>query len=137
LTSTEARLLLGVANMKMMAIVLALVSVALNAAAQLALKQGTRVVGVAASDVASGFTVLSRAAYSPWVWVGLGAYGLSVALWILVLSRVEVSYAYPMVSLGYVMATGAAWALWREDVSAMRMTGIGVICLGVALVARS
>jgi multidrug transporter EmrE-like cation transporter len=123
--------------MKASSLLLALVSVALNAAAQLALKQGTRVLGVAANDVSSGFTVLSRAAYSPWVWAGLGAYVLSVALWILVLSRVEVSYAYPIVSLGYVMAAGAAWALWREDVSVMRMAGIGVICAGVVLVARS
>jgi multidrug transporter EmrE-like cation transporter len=123
--------------MKASSILLALVSVALNAAAQLALKQGTRVLGVAANDVSSGFTVLWRAAYNPWVWAGLGAYVLSVALWILVLSRLEVSYAYPIVSLGYVMAAGAAWALWREDVSVMRMVGIGVICAGVVLVARS
>ena len=123
--------------MKASSILLALVSVALNAAAQLALKQGTRVVGVAAHDVSSGWTVLSRAALNSWVWVGLVAYVLSVALWLLVLSRVQVSYAYPIVSLGYVMATAAAWVLWREDVSAMRMAGIGLICLGVLLVARS
>lgn len=123
--------------MKASSILLALVSVALNAAAQLALKQGTRVVGVAARDVSSGWTVLSRAAFNPWVWAGLIAYMLSVALWILVLSRVQVSYAYPIVSLGYVMAAAAAWALWREDVSVMRIAGIAVICLGVVLVARS
>jgi multidrug transporter EmrE-like cation transporter len=123
--------------MKTASLLLALVSVALNAAAQLALKQGTRHLGLAANNVASGWTVLTHAAFSPWVWTGLGAYVLSVALWIIVLSRVQVSYAYPIVSLGYVMAAVAAWGFWREDLSSMRIAGIGVICLGVILVARS
>jgi multidrug transporter EmrE-like cation transporter len=50
---------------------------------------------------------------------------------------VQVSYAYPLVSLGYVMAAIAAWEFWSEDLSAMRIAGIGVICVGVVLVARS
>ena len=124
-------------QMKTSSLLLALVSVALNAAAQLALKQGTRQIGLVAADAASGLAVLLRAAFSPFIWAGLGAYGVSVALWIVVLSRVEVSWAYPMVSLGYVMAAVAAWGLWHEAVAPTRIAGIGVICLGVLLVARS
>ncbi len=123
--------------MKSTSTILALISVALNAAAQLALKQGTRSIGMTAGSVSTGGAVLWRALFSAWIWVGLVSYVLSVALWILVLSRVQVSYAYPIVSLGYVMAAAAAWFLWREDLSAQRVVGIGVICLGVLLVARS
>lgn len=123
--------------MKATSLLLIVVSVALNAAAQLLLKQGTKALGLTATDVGSGGTVLLRAAFDPWVWTGLAAYVVSVALWILVLSRVEVSYAYPMVSLGYVMAAVAAKALWNEQLSLSRVLGIGVICLGVLLVSRS
>ena len=123
--------------MKASSLLLIFVSVALNASAQLFLKQGTKALGLAASDVASGGTVLLRAAFCPWVWTGLAAYAVSVALWILVLSRVEVSYAYPMVSMGYVMAAVAAKLLWDEQLSLVRILGIGIICLGVFLVSRS
>ena len=123
--------------MKPTSFLLILVSVALNAAAQLALKQGTRAMGLIATDAGSGVAILLRSVGNPWVWAGLGAYVVSVAMWILVLSRVEVSYAYPMVSLGYVMTAVAAKVGWQEELSLTRMVGIGVICLGVFLVAKS
>ena len=123
--------------MKASSLLLVFVSVALNASAQLLLKQGTKAVGLMAVDVSSGGTVLLRAAFSPWVWTGLASYVVSVALWILVLSRVELSYAYPMVSMGYVMAALAAKLFWHEQLSLVRVLGIGVICLGVFLVSRS
>ena len=123
--------------MKATSLLLILVSVGLNAAAQLLLKQGTKALGLVATDASTGGTILLQAAFNPWVWTGLATYVVSVALWILVLSRVEVSYAYPMVSLGYVMAAVAAKLLWNEELSLSRIIGIGVICLGVFLVSRS
>jgi multidrug transporter EmrE-like cation transporter len=53
------------------------------------------------------------------------------------LSRVEVSVAYPMLSIGYVVNAGLAWWLFNEAVSPMRLAGIGVIIIGVYLVAKS
>jgi len=50
---------------------------------------------------------------------------------------VEVWIAYPMLSLGYVINAAAAWALFGEAVTLQRVIGIGVILLGVAIVARS
>jgi multidrug transporter EmrE-like cation transporter len=123
--------------MKATSLVLILVSVALNASAQLTLKQGTRSMGLLAHDMSSGWAVLWRATQNAWIWAGLLAYVVSVALWILVLSRVEVSYAYPMVSLGYVMAAVATRLLYDEQLSVSRMAGIAVICVGVFLVSRS
>jgi multidrug transporter EmrE-like cation transporter len=62
---------------------------------------------------------------------------LSVVVWILALARVEVSVAYPMLSLGYVVNALAAWWLFNESLSGARIAGIGVILVGVWLVARS
>jgi multidrug transporter EmrE-like cation transporter len=53
------------------------------------------------------------------------------------LSRVEVSIAYPLLSVGYVVNALAAWYLFGEAVTMMRIVGIGVIILGVFIVARS
>jgi multidrug transporter EmrE-like cation transporter len=64
-------------------------------------------------------------------------YAVSVVFWILALSRVDVSIAYPMLSIGYVVNALAAWLLFSEQLNAARVTGIGVIILGVWLVARS
>jgi multidrug transporter EmrE-like cation transporter len=62
---------------------------------------------------------------------------ISVVVWILALSRVEVSIAYPMLSIGYVVNAGLAWWLFGEAVTPMRLVGIGIIMLGVLLVAKS
>jgi multidrug transporter EmrE-like cation transporter len=68
---------------------------------------------------------------------GVICYGFSLIVWILGLSRVPVSIAYPMLSLGYVINAIAAYYLFGEDVGFMRWLGIGFIVLGVWLVARS
>jgi len=90
--------------------------------------------------VASDAHVLRRALdllVVPSLWYALGAYGLSVVVWLVGLSRVPVSQAYPLLSLGYVLNIGLAWWLLGEAPNAQRVVGIGVIVLGVWLVARS
>jgi multidrug transporter EmrE-like cation transporter len=71
------------------------------------------------------------------VLAGLGCYVLSVGLWLVALSRVDVSLAYPMLSLGYVVNAIAAWYLFGEAVGALRFAGIALILLGVLVVSRS
>jgi multidrug transporter EmrE-like cation transporter len=65
---------------------------------------------------------------------GLTCYVLSVVLWIIALSRVDVSIAYPMLSLGYVVTAIGAWYLFGEALSFQRL--FAVILVGVALLAR-
>lgn len=111
--------------------------VLLNAFAQLWLKAATRVSGPLVANDAS---VLSRAMQLltvPSLWYALTAYGLSVVVWIVGLSRVPVSQAYPLLSLGYVLNIGLAWWLFGEVPNAQRVIGVGVIVAGVVLVARS
>jgi drug/metabolite transporter (DMT)-like permease len=111
--------------------------VLLNAFAQLGLKNATRVSGPL---IVTDAGVMSRAMQLlgvPSLWYALAAYGLSVVVWIVGLSRVPVSQAYPLLSLGYVLNIGLAWWLFGEAPNLQRVVGIGVIIAGVFLVARS
>jgi multidrug transporter EmrE-like cation transporter len=114
-----------------------LAGVALNAAAQLGLKSATQVTGRIEADAASLLSSAQQIALVPAFWLALLAYGASVIVWIVGLSRVPVSQAYPFLSLGYVVTALAAWAWLGEAVTWQRLFGIGVIIAGVWLVARS
>ena len=116
---------------------LILLGVLLNAGAQLALKEGMRRVGHFEFAWANALPVGWQAASNPFVALGLGLYVVSVVVWLLVLSRVQVSYAYPMLSVGYIVNAVAAYYLFAEDLSLARASGILVIIAGVYLVARS
>ncbi|OIP09436.1 MAG: 4-amino-4-deoxy-L-arabinose transferase [Betaproteobacteria bacterium CG2_30_68_42] len=116
---------------------LILAGVLLNAAAQLLLKAGTNAVGHFAFDAANIVPVGLRLAFEPHIVTGVFCYLASLVVWLMALSRVEVSIAYPMLSIGYVVNAIAAWYLFGEAVGPMRLAGIGIIVLGVFLVARS
>jgi drug/metabolite transporter (DMT)-like permease len=111
--------------------------VLLNALAQLGLKAATRVTGpliVTDSGVLRrGLELLAV----PSLWYALCAYGLSVIVWLVGLSRVPVSQAYPLLSLGYVINIGLAWWLLGEVPNVQRVGGIAIIVLGVVVVSRS
>jgi multidrug transporter EmrE-like cation transporter len=111
--------------------------VLLNACAQLLLKAATRHSGqlVADSGQVSWTSVMQLLGALP-LWVGLCCYGISVIVWLGALSRVPVSVAYPMLSIGYVVNAFAAAALFGEALSAGKLAGIGLICAGVIILAR-
>lgn len=116
---------------------LVLCGVLLNAAAQLLLKAGTNAIGVFEFSRENILPVGWKVASEPHIISGLACYVVSVVVWIMALSRVEVSIAYPMLSIGYVVNAIAAWYLFGEAVTVMRLTGIGFIIIGVFIVARS
>ena len=114
-----------------------LTGVLLNAAAQLLLKAGTNATGVITLTAGNWLATLARLATVPPIVAGIACYAVSVVVWILGLSRVPVSVAYPMLSLGYVVNAVAGEMLFGEAVTLQRWIGIGFIVLGVWLVARS
>ncbi|HET7922724.1 MAG TPA: SMR family transporter [Gammaproteobacteria bacterium] len=122
--------------MNLVSFLLVITGVLLNAAAQLLLKAGVSRVGEIKLTFATILSAGWKLAFEPHILGGLTCYVVSVVVWILALSRVQVSIAYPMLSLGYVVTAVAAWWLMGESLSAMRMTGIAVIIVGVYLVAR-
>ena len=118
-----------------MNIILILLSVLLNCAAQLLIRKGMLIEGEVGmqnmlSHVGSMIT-------NVWLWGALLCYALSIFLWMSVLSKVEVSYAYPFLSVGYVVSAVAGYALFNENLSPIRIAGIIVICIGVILISRS
>jgi multidrug transporter EmrE-like cation transporter len=122
--------------MSLQSFLLILTGVLLNAVAQLALKASVR--GHGTIELGGGaLPVAVQLAGEPALWLGLFCYGVSVVVWILALSRVDVSIAYPMLSIGYIVNAFAAWALFGEALTPMRLLGIGVIVLGVFILARS
>lgn len=116
---------------------LILLGVLLNAGAQLALKEGMRRIGHFEFVWANAAPVGWQAATNPFVAFGVALYVLSVAVWLLVLSRVDVGFAYPLLSVGYIVNAVAAYYLFGEDLSLTRVSGILVIVAGVYLVTRS
>jgi len=116
-------------------LVLILVSVALNASAQIFLRLSARGgLGVAGDGL---LAMLVDLATRPALIGGLGCYGFSVLLWIYVLSRAEASYAYPFLGLGFVIVALAGWLLLGEAMSPARFAATAVIVLGVVWLART
>ena len=116
---------------------LLMTGVLLNAGAQLLLKAGTNSVGVFEFSCDNIVPVGWKLATEPHIIGGLTCYVISVVVWIMALSRVEVSIAYPLLSVGYVVNALAASYLFGEAVTPLRLAGIAIIILGVFIVARS
>jgi len=116
---------------------LIVLGVMLNAAAQLALKQGMRNIGYFAFRWENCGSVFVAVASSPYVLGGLACYVFSVVVWLLVLSRVEVSFAYPLLSIGYIVTAFAGWRFFNESMNLTRWSGIMIICFGVWLITRT
>ena len=116
---------------------LLLTGVLLNAAAQLLLKAGTNRIGEFAFSMENVVPIGLRVATSPPILAGLACYGVSVIVWILALSRVPVSVAYPLLSIGYIVNAIAAWYLFGVSLGSQKLVGIAFIIAGFWLVARS
>ena len=115
-----------------------LCGVLLNACAQLLLKAGTNAMGGAIHLTAGNLlpTMLKVGTQLP-ILGGLACYGISVFVWIVGLSRADVTVAYPMLSIGYIVSAVGAWLFLGEMISPQRLLAIAVIMVGVVLLARS
>jgi len=117
--------------------ILILFEVVCNVAAQILLKTAMIRIGRFEFESANFFPIAIQAATSPWIISGVLIYVASLVIWLMILSRVEVSLAYPLVSLGYVLNAFVAYWLLGEQVTMLRLLGITVILAGVFLVAKS
>jgi drug/metabolite transporter (DMT)-like permease len=111
--------------------------ICLNAMAQLLLKAGTNAVGAIHLTPDNWFSTGVKLATQLPILAGLTCYVVSVVVWIIGLSRVDVTIAYPMLSLGYIINAIGAWYFLGEMLSAQRILAIGVIIVGVALLTRT
>lgn len=115
-----------------------LISVAFGVMGQIALKTGMTAVGhIGGAQLNAIVPTIVRVITTPLVLVGLGCYGLGAAAWLIVLSRVDLSVAYPFLALNFVLITIASRFILGESVPGLRWVGVLVICLGVIIVSRS
>ena len=123
--------------MKGISVILA--CVLMNVTAQVMMKHAMRGKSAHFGDgtpvdiVLGGFKLL----FNPLIIGALSLYALGVVFWLFILSRFDLSYAYPFGALSYVLITAASWFIFKEDIPAMRLVGIGCIMIGILILARS
>jgi len=111
------------------------ISIVLAVAGQLLMKKGMMAFG--SFPVNQMLVKVFPMFLNPWVFFGFACFGLSSIFWLVVLSRMQLSFVYPMVSVAYVLVALFSLIFFKESVSLLRWTGIFVIILGVALISRS
>jgi multidrug transporter EmrE-like cation transporter len=116
-------------------ILLVLASVAPAVVGQLVLKSAISRLGVTPDAGLAAY--LLRVFTTPLTLTALGLYGVSALVWTVVLGKLELSLAYPMVAMGYVLIVFLSWWLLDEPVNASRLLGLALICGGVILISRS
>ena len=123
--------------MNLNSFLLIIFGVLLNASAQLFLKNGTNKLGVISLQMDTVVSTVFKVAFQPYIFAGLMCYVISVAVWIGALSRVDVSIAYPMLSIGYIVNALAAWYLFGESVTTTKFSGMVFIIIGTYLIAKA
>ena len=114
-----------------------LFTVLTNALAQVSLKYGMMQLGSLNFAGVNPIIKLLQIVFSPFVFTGLCIFVISMASHLFVLSKVELSFAYPFLSLAYVVVAVIAYYLFHEDLNALRVGGIALICVGTVLIAQS
>lgn len=116
---------------------LILFTVLTNAAAQIMLKKG--MIGVGSLDIAADglISTVFRVIFNPFVFLGLATFVISMASHLVVLSKVQLSYAYPFLSLAYVVVAAYSYFFFAEDIGLARLAGFGLIIAGTVLIAQS
>jgi drug/metabolite transporter (DMT)-like permease len=120
-----------------MLIALILFSVVIAAVAQLTLKHGMDQVAEGTGALRVNAESLRDVVTTPAVWAGLALFGLSAVVWLAVLSRASLSFAYPFASLTYVLILLADRFILEQEVHALRYAGVAFIVVGIVLVAQT
>lgn len=120
-----------------MLLTLILTSVFLGALGQIFLKIGANQLKTFSLSLDKIISTFFKVIFTPYVFLGLIFFGLSFFLWVKVLTQAELSYAYPLVSLSYVIVSLASWLFFKEGLSLGRVSGLFFIILGVSLIVRS
>lgn len=120
---------------KFVNLVLILINISLAVSGQFSIKVGMKQVGYISSN--NFLPLLLKSLTNLYVILGLLAYTLAAVTWILVLSRVDLSYAYPMLSLGYIIILLLGIFFLNETVGFSRIMGTVFIIMGVFLIFRS
>ncbi len=123
--------------MSLVSFILIVTGVMLNVAAQLLIKTGTNAIGYFEYSRENILPIGWKLATQPHIIGALTCYVVGVVVWILALSRVQVSIAYPLLSLGYIVNAVAAYYLFAEALTPAKLVGMGIIIVGVVVISRA
>ena len=122
----------------LISIAMLVVSVGFATAGQLTLKAAMESIGrIGTAQVNDAGQTLAKAVKEPLLWVGLALFGISALFWLVVLSRVDLSLAYPFVGISYVIVVALARFFFHEHVPGLRWIGVTIIAIGIALIGIS
>lgn len=113
-----------------------LIAVCFGASGQMLIKTGINEI-VKETGKLEGLIGLIGAFTHPKVFAGFGCYGVSSLLYLKVLEKSDLSYAYPMIASSYVIVTILSYFFFREQIPPLRIVGLALVCLGVALIGQS
>jgi len=116
-------------------LIIVFIAVFLSAVGQIFLKIAANIIGPI--SLKSSILELLSLSMNIYLLLGLVSYFISTIIWIVALSRVSLSIAYPMTSLGYVFVALAAWFLFNEPLSSIKLLALGIIIFGIILLAHS
>lgn len=120
-----------------LSLVLILFTVSSNAAAQIMLKRGMMQLGGLDQLGPNYIAIIFGTVFQPWIFAGFCTFVVSMASHLVVLSRVELSFAYPFLSIAYVIVGVYAYLVFGEDIGLLRVAGFGLICAGTVLISLS
>ena len=122
----------------MKAIALALLATLIATLGQLLLKSGMRQVGpISRADLSNPLPLLLTVFSNPLILVAIPLYVAGFLTWLIVLSKLDLSYAYLFLAVTYVLVPLLSRLFLGEHVPTMRWIGIAVICMGLILVGRA
>ncbi|MDQ3954988.1 MAG: EamA family transporter [Actinomycetota bacterium] len=117
---------------------LLVVSVVFAIAGQLTLKSAMEQIGrIGAQEVSAPADTIGRAVKEPRLWAGLFLFGVSAVFWLVVLSRVPLSVAYPIVGVSYILIVAFSKLVLHEHVPTIRWIGAAVVALGIGIIGLS
>lgn len=110
--------------------VLILTSIIMGAAGQILLKMGANKLGSIDTSLGGLFSIFKNF----YIWIGLTLFGLSFLLWVMILTKNDLSYVYPMVSISYIVIILASKFLFNEPFTLNKIIGIIAIISGVFII---
>ena len=122
-------------NMKMSPLIIVMICIVLGAFGQLSLKHGMNLLG-SISFREMFFSKFFQIVFQPFVFTGLVLYAVSMFLWLIAISKLNLSLAYPLLSIGYILVAIFSFIFLKENISLLRWTGILLVVIGCFLILR-
>lgn len=118
--------------------ILLFTSVSLAVAGQLTLKSAMEKVGrIGTAEVSAPVATVKKVAGEPLLWLGLFLFGISAVFWLVVLSHVPLSVAYPVVGLSYIIIVAFSRFALHESVPLLRWVGVAIVAVGIGVIGLS